>query len=277
MEDTQFLNELYDIIKQHGDGGYEDIISAKSSYLYLYHLSAIRQNLIDWIPIKREMRVLERNPECGALTGKLLEKAGTVTCVAEDSLHADIIKARGQAHKGQIELLMEEEFLTANRTEQYDVILVVGNFCRYKGELAKLREQLAPGGRLVVADANRLGLKYLAGCKDEYSDTYFKGLEGYEEEADVLPRCYTRGEYISCLKEAGFEELRFYYPYPDYKFPNSIYSDEWLPQKGELADNRRNFDRDRLQLFDERKAYDTLLAEGVFQTFSNSYLIEAYR
>lgn len=41
-------------------------------------------------------------------------------------------------------------------------------------------------------------------------------------------------------------------------------------------DNRRNFDRDRLKLFDERAVYDTLLAEGVFETFANSYLIEAY-
>ena len=49
-----------------------------------------------------------------------------------------------------------------------------------------------------------------------------------------------------------------------------------LPQAGELMDNRRNFDRDRLKLFDERAVYDTLLAEGVFETFANSYLIEAY-
>lgn len=277
MEDAQFLKELYDIIKQHGDEGYEAIISAKSSYPYLYHLSAIRQNLVDWIPMNPKMRVLERNPECGALTGKLLEKAGTVTCVAEDSQHADIIKARGGAQADRLTVLLEEEFCGSDEPEKYDVILIVGDFYRYRGELVKLREQLARGGRLMIADANRLGLKYLAGCKDEYSDTYFKGLEGYGEEADVIPRCYTRGEYISCLKGAGFKELCFYYPYPDYKFPNCIYSDEWLPQKGELTDNRRNFDRDRLQLFDERKGYDTLLAEGLFGTFSNSYLIEAYR
>lgn len=278
MEDTQFLAELYDIIRRQGDGGYEDIICEKASYPYLYHLSEIRQNLIDWIPMNQDMRVLERNPECGALTGKLLEKAGTVTCMAEDAQHADIIRARYKAAGERLMILTETDAPVTEDTEKYDVILIVGSFYRYKDELTRLHMQLKPDGRLIVADANRLGLKYLAGCREEYRGTYFSGVEGYEDEreAETLPRCYTKGEYTRYLTEAGFEKLKFYYPYPDYKFPNCIYSDEWLPQEGELTDNRRNFEGDRLQLFDERKVYDTLLREGLFEAFSNSYLIEAY-
>lgn len=283
MEDAQFLTELYDIIRQHGDAGYEDIIARKSSYPYLYHLSEIRANLIDWIPMHKDMRILERNPECGALTGRLLEKAGTVTCVAEDKRHADIIRERHKAAKEELTILDEADFLAEDATEiqsgeKYDVILIVGSFYRYKGELAKLHAQLKPQGRLIVADANRLGLKFFAGCREEYRGTYFSGVEGYEDERDaaLLPGCYTKTEYMGYLRAAGFDELKFYYPYPDYKFPNCIYSDEWLPGEGELADNRRNFEGDRLQLFDERKVYDTLLKEGLFGAFSNSYLIEAY-
>ncbi|MCI5874723.1 MAG: hypothetical protein PUJ55_13440 [Clostridiales bacterium] len=278
MEDAQFLTELYDIIRQHGDEGYENIISEKSSYPYLYHLSGIRQNLIDWIPMNKDMCVLERNPECGALTGKLLEKAGAVTCVAEDAQRAGIIKARNETTEGTLTILSEPDFLTASCLEKYDVILIVGSFYRFKEELVRLRQQLKPNGRLIVADANRLGLKFFAGCREEYRGTYFSGVEGYENEQDIVvsPRCYTKGEYTKCLKEAGFAECKFYYPYPDYKFPNCIYSDEWLPREGELMDNRRNFEGDRLQFFDERKVYDTFLKEGVFETFSNSYLIEAY-
>lgn len=278
MEDAQFYKELYEIIKQHGGGGYEDIISAKSSYPYLYHLSAIRENLIDWIPMNREMRVLECNPECGALTGKLLEKAGRVTCIAEDEQRAKIIKERHKAYEERLTVLHKTEVCHMQCTEKYDIILLVGDFYRYKQELTTLRGSLKTGGRLIVADANRLGLRYFAGCRDEYRDVYFVGVEGYEEDADKgeMPRCYSKSEYTRYLGDAGFHKLTFYYPYPDYKFPSSIYSDAWLPQKGELADNRRNFEGDRLQLFDERKVYDTLLEEGTFGAFSNSYLIEAY-
>ena len=66
-----------------------------------------------------------------------------------------------------------------------------------------------------------------------------------------------------------------YYPYPDYKFPMEIYSDAYLPKKGELNDNARNADRDRYVLFQETAAYNTLIGEGLFPEFSNSFLIAA--
>lgn len=39
------------------------------------------------------------------------------------------------------------------------------------------------------------------------------------------------------LEVAGMEVEEVYYPYPDYKFPMEIYSDAYLPKKGELNDN----------------------------------------
>lgn len=284
MEDAQFLQELHDIVKQHEADGYEDIISAKNVYPYLYHLSKIRQNLIDWIPMNKEMRVLERNAECGALTGSLLAKAGMVTSVTESAKAVSIIRERCKAAGERLTVLEEKEFetslLTAGEPDKnkYDVILLVGNFYRYKDELVKLRRILAEDGRLIVADANRLGLKYFAGCAEEYRGTYFSGVEGYEDASGDKQslRCYSRSEYTKLLQDAGFNTLDFYYPYPDYKFPNTIYSDEWLPGEGELGDNRRNYERDRLQLFDEQKVYHALLQEGLFGAFSNSYLIEAH-
>ena len=47
-----------------------------------------------------------------------------------------------------------------------------------------------------------------------------------------------------------------------------LYSDEYLPGKGELAYNMRNFDRDRMVLFDEKSAFDGLMQEGLFPSFS---------
>ncbi|MFR1310438.1 MAG: hypothetical protein ACLSCO_17220 [Gallintestinimicrobium sp.] len=39
------------------------------------------------------MRVLECNPECGALTGKLLAMAGGVTALAESELQEKILRS----------------------------------------------------------------------------------------------------------------------------------------------------------------------------------------
>ena len=76
------------------------------------------------------------------------------------------------------------------------------------------------------------------------------------------------------LQENGFSKFKFYYPYPDYKFPAVIYSDEYLPKPGELRKNQRNFDADRITLFEEGKAFDGILKSGLYPFFSYSFLIE---
>lgn len=283
MEDAQFLAKLHDIIIKQDREDYRAVIEREASYPYLYHLSEIRQNLVDWIPVKEGARVLECRPECGALTGKLLEKAESVTCLAEDEVHAEIIRARCKDAGSRLHICIGEpgSVLSYGDAEGdgFDLILLVGAFYRCRRALPMLREKLAADGILFVADANRMGLRYFAGCREEYGGNCFSGVENYGGAPDAgdLPRCYTKGEYERYLKEAGFGKLTFYYPYPDYKFPSCIYSDEWLPKPGELMENRRNFESDRLQLFDEGRVYDTLLAEGLFASFSNSYLIEAVR
>ena len=38
-----------------------------------------------------------------------------------------------------------------------------------------------------------------------------------------------------------------------------IFSDKRLPNQGELTDNMRNFDRDRLMLFNEKYVFDSIV------------------
>ena len=71
--------------------------------------------------------------------------------------------------------------------------------------------------------------------------------------------------------------MQFYYPYPDYKLPMAIYSDKFLPSLGDLRNNMRNFDGDRVILFDEGKAFDNIIENGLFPEFSNSFLVIAYK
>lgn len=54
-----------------------------------------------------------------------------------------------------------------------------------------------------------------------------------------------------------------------------MYSDHWLPGAGELNQNLRNFEGERLVLFDEEKVYDQIIADGRFPEFSNTFLIVA--
>src|SRR5699024_12559017 len=70
----------------------------------------------------------------------------------------------------------------------------------------------------------------------------------------LLPSFPTRrSSDLTIFETAGSYTWDFYYPYPDYKFPMTIYSDKWLPGIGELREVRYNFDRARLRLFDETR------------------------
>ena len=42
---------------------------------------------------------------------------------------------------------------------------------------------------------------------------------------------------------------------------------------GELSNNIRNFDRERMHLFDEKNAFDALIEDGMFPFYSNSYMV----
>lgn len=259
---------LKEIIQQNNEKAYPQIIMEQASYPYLFHLSDIRENLIAFLPVTKQMHVLERNAGCGALTGKLLSMALHVTAVVESEEEADILRVRYET-AGSLTVLVVPASDTKPETnvlyqdQAYDMILIAGEFSKFQNELSCMREHLSDNGKLYVADANRLGLKYFAGCQEEYRGGYFAGLENYDKDPERFTeddrhgeaRVYTRKEYEQILKEAGFSEIYSYYPYPDHKFPSCIYSDEYLPGRGELSDNRRNFDRDRLQLFDEKKVF----------------------
>ncbi|MDD6305731.1 MAG: hypothetical protein PUA75_02100 [Clostridiales bacterium] len=270
------ITELLNIVKENNSDTYQKVIEERAFYPCLYHLSEARENLIRSLPLKKGKKVLELHAECGALTGKLLEMTGNVTAVTENEETAAIIRERLKDRKGLRVVNRKEVTVTDTDNlfkETYDVILLVGRTYEAIGYLSKLKNFLTKDGSLFLADANRFGLKYFAGCAEEYGGTYFSGVEGYPDGG--IERCYTKKEYEKLLEENGFEIFQWYYPYPDYKFPSVLYSDVCQPGQGELADNRRNFDRDRYLLFEEKRVFDSVLSEGLFPEFSNSFLIEA--
>ncbi len=132
-----------------------------------------------------------------------------------------------------------------------------------------MKRHLKKDGRIVIAIENRMGLKYLAGCAEDHLGTYFSGIEGYNE--DSVAKTFTRNGLINIFKKCGMNDYHFYYPYPDYKLMTLLHSDYYLPGFGELQDNVRNYDRDRMVLFNEKHAYEELVRDGMYPDFANSF------
>ena len=270
---------LLDLVTRFSEKDYEHIIQNSRSWNIMYHLSHVRENIVSWIPISRESRVLEIGAGCGAITGILSSMAKKVTCI-ELSKKRSLINATRHKEYGNIEILVGNfETIEPNLTEKFDVITLIGvleygasyihSDDPYNDILRKVEKHLAPGGKIIIAIENKFGLKYFAGCKEDHTGRYFEGIEGYTNCSGV--KTFSREGLEEMFASHGMQ-AKFFYPYPDYKLPNVIYSDEHLPKQGELNTNLRNFDNDRVVLFDECKAFDTIIDERKFPFFANSFL-----
>lgn len=279
--DGEIEDELLAIARDCSAVEYQRIIEERKSWEILYHFSQLRENIVEWLPINGAMKVLEVGSGCGAITGALSRKAGEVTCV-ELSKKRSLINAYRHMDADNVTIHVGNfQDVEPDLPCDYDYICLIGVFeyaqayigseTPYEDFLKIIKKHLKPGGHIAIAIENKFGLKYWAGCREDHLGVYFAGIEDYPEGGVV--RTFTKDGLLAIAKRCGFSETQMYYPYPDYKFMTTLYSDRRLPRRGELSDNNRNFDRDRLRLFDEKRAFDSVIREGQFPLFSNSYLL----
>lgn len=273
---------LLDAVKKHSEQEYEALIQHSRSWSFMYHLSYIRENIVSWLPLTGTEKVLEIGAGCGAITGKLCEMAESVTCI-ELSKKRSLINAYRHKEFENLEIIVGNfKDIEPDIEEKYDYITLIG-VLEYAGsyiggespyiEMVKtMKKHLKEDGKIIIAIENKFGLKYFAGCKEDHTGTYYEGIEGYTEDKGV--HTFSKDQLEEIVRTAGLCS-KFYYPYPDYKLPHTIFSDEYLPKKGELTTNLRNYDSDRLVTFDEGKVFDSVIEDGKFPFFSNSFVVVA--
>ena len=276
--DGDIENEILEIVKRTNN--YDKYINESEHFEIFYHLSKEREMIVQPMDISSNENVLEIGSGCGAVTGALAQKAKYVDCI-ELSKRRSLVNAYKNKIYDNITIHVGNyENVLLNR--KYDVITLIG-VLEYAGYyihsknpylvfLQNVREKMKDGGKLYIAIENRLGMKYLSGCKEDHFGKEFIGVEGYPMKEGI--RTFSYYELIQMIEQAGFSNYFFYYPYPDYKFPHVIYSDDYLPKKGELRELGTNYTSPRIQTFDEIKAFNSLKMEDEFKIFSNSFLLE---
>ena len=274
------MDKLLEIAQNTREEDLNRVIAQEKDWNVMYHFSEIRQNIISWLPVTKYDHVLEIGADTGSISGALCDKAGSVTSV-EHSKKRSMINAYRNRDKENLKILVGDfQDIEPNLRDNYDYITLIGAFEyaeKYMGEIKPFQKMLecayrhlAPGGKLVIAIDNKLGLKYFAGCTEDHLGVQFKGIEGYPDSTGV--RTFSRKELKDMLDAAGNFKTSFYYPYPDFRFPMTIYSDSFLPKKGEIRESFLNYDRERLLLFREPLAYDSIIEAGLYPEFANSFL-----
>ena len=79
--DGAIEDEMLDIAMNYSKVEFNRIIEERANWPIMYHFSKQRENIVDWLPMDKNMKVLEIGSGCGAITGALSRKAGSVTCV----------------------------------------------------------------------------------------------------------------------------------------------------------------------------------------------------
>jgi len=280
--DGPIEDEMLEIAKSYSPKEYNKVIGERENWAILYHFSHLRENIILGLPLSPKDSVLEIGAGCGAITGALAKRAGKVTCV-DLSMKRSLINAYRHQECEHLEIHVGN-FKDVEETleEKYSVITLIGVFeyaveyisglNPYEDFLQVIKKHLKEDGRIVIAIENRFGLKYWAGCSEDHTGRYFEGIEGYKNTS--YARTFSHVELKRIFEKVGFKQWEFYYPYPDYKFPLRIFSDEYLPEAGELnTNNYVNFDKERMTLFDEQAVYGSLIEDGMYPYFANSFLV----
>ena len=277
--DGAIENDLLEIVKKYKKEEYPQVIEERGNWPILYHLSEQRANIVEWIPMAKNAKVLEVGSGCGAITGMLAQKAGEVVACDLSRRRSEINATRNQDCDNVTIHIGNFRDVEPDLPKDFDYIFLIGVFeyaqgyigteNPYEKFLRMMKRHLKKDGRIVIAIENRMGLKYLAGCAEDHLGTYFSGIEGYNE--DSVAKTFTRNGLINIFKKCGMNDYHFYYPYPDYKLMTLLHSDYYLPGFGELQDNVRNYDRDRMVLFNEKHAYEELVRDGMYPDFANSF------
>ena len=225
---------LADIVREADDIGVFscELRSKSTDWVALYHLSPQRGNVLRPFENLLKGKVLEIGAGCGAVSRYLGEAGGRILALEGSPRRAAIAASRTRGLQNVT--VLAERFDDFCCGEQFDAITLIG-VLEYAGVfsdghepalkmLKKARSMLNPNGRLFIAIENQLGLKYFAGVPEDHIGKSMYGIEGRYRNGQ--PRTYGRHALAKLISAAGFACCEFLAPFPDYKLPKSVLTEQ---------------------------------------------------
>lgn len=211
-------------------------------------LLEFKKNIISWYPIKENHKVLQIGKD-----EKIFEE---LSCKTKD-----------------IKVI---EDINIDEKNIFDYITIIGFFEALNSEseilevLEFAKKHLEKSGKILLAMPNKFGMKYWTGEKISIDSETFGTIVSKKE--NILSF-----NGIKNILNSLNLKYKFYYPLPDYKITNVIYTDEFMPNNDSIDARDLTYCNDgELLIFSEREAYKQLLEKdsNEFPFFANSYFIE---
>ncbi len=168
-----------------------------------------------------------------------------------------------------------------NQNEKYDVIYLNG-VLEIAEEIIKsetpendlinsFKKLLKEGGSLFISVDNGQGVKYIVGNKSEHCDNIYDSLKKKYNNGKL----FSKDELDEIILKSNFKYYRYYYPLPNYNYPNVVFTEKKLPNS---KDSKLNYNiiynEDSLIIQDEITLLKLFIKEEKFVEFTNSYIVE---
>lgn len=229
-------------------------------------LKELHTGLIRWYPFGKRSNILFVEPN--AARDPMKAERADMAAWLEESGHC-------------VSVICPEEFdPTVHRDYDYVCLPGVLEFEKTPEKLLKkMKSALKSEGKLLIGTDNRFSIRYFSGDHDLFTDRSFDGIENYEnlfqkDKEDFGGRSYARFELDRFLKEAGISVCRFYSVFPDIRYAQLIYAEDYAPNEELVIRYFPMYNHPSSVFLFEEKLLNPLAANGMLHKMANGYLIE---
>lgn len=259
--------EICAYIKQNPKEEYSEIVEKDGRLKVLQVLDSIRKNIINWYPFRENSNILEINGDFGEITEELSEQAQKLITIEKSKQKAETIKTRLNEKNNVTIIVGKIKDIDLNIIEEnikFDYVLING--VEEKEELLEdylefIKKYIKEDGIILFTADNKFGLK-----------TYNINFEEPEEGKHYI----SKSKIEEILPQYGLNNYKFYYPLPNYKTPNVIFTDKHMPNRESILRDLTLYNKEDILVFDERQRYKEIIKEQkeLFKFFANSFLVE---
>ncbi len=231
-------------------------------------VTEINTNILNWYEFEEQAEILDLNPNFGEAIREVLKRVKKITAISNQRIKANSMQ-KNYLRSTNLEVLVGY-FEDVELDKKFDYVTIIGvkDAQEFEKKINYAKSHLKPNGKILVAFDNKFGMKYWTGIKQDIPNQY----DTLTGKIDKL----TIDEAETILKQNSLFHKR-YYPLPDYRLTNVIFSDDYLPDaESIMSRDLICFEDDEYCEFSPRLAYIELLKENenYFKLFADSYFLE---